>query len=80
MIRMDSTVHRFKNARIAMYLGDHPPPHVHLTGPGFKALIEIDGLKVLGSADAKTLAEAKAWINDHRATLMEIWKLRGTKR
>ncbi len=77
---MDSTIHRFKNAKISMYFGDHPPPHIHLTGPGFKALIEIDGLKVLGTADAKTLAEAKTWITDNLATVMEIWKLRGIKR
>jgi hypothetical protein len=63
-----------------MYLGDHPPPHVHLTGPGFKALIEIDGRKVLGTVDAKTLAEAKTWITDNRTAIMEIWKQRGTKR
>jgi len=22
---MDNTIHRFKNARIAMFVGDHPP-------------------------------------------------------
>ena len=36
-----------------MYFGDHPPPHVHLTGPGFKALIEVESLKVVGHADTQ---------------------------
>ena len=36
-----------------MYFGDHPPPHVHLTGPGFEALIEVESLKVVGHADTQ---------------------------
>lgn len=63
-----------------MFLGDHPPPHVHLTGPGFKALIEIESLKTLGHADAKTLTEAKNWIIANRVTLMQTRKTRGAKR
>lgn len=59
---MDNTIHRFKNARIAMFVGDHPPVHVHLLGPGFKVSIEVATLITKGRADAKMVAEAKAWI------------------
>jgi len=77
---MDSTIHRFKNARIAMFLGDHPPAHVHLLGPGLKVSIEVATLITKGRADAKTLAEACAWIADNRETIMRIWIERGAKR
>ena len=63
-----------------MYFGDHPPPHVHLTGPGFKALIEVKSLKIIGHADTKTLAEAKIWIAANREIIMKFWQLRGIKR
>ena len=33
---MDSAIYRFKGFRIALFYGDHPPPHVHLLGPGVK--------------------------------------------
>lgn len=77
---MDSTIHRFRNARIAMFLGDHPPAHVHLLGPGFKVSIEVATLKTKGHADAKILAEACAWIVDNRETIMRVWVERGAKR
>lgn len=77
---MDSTIHRFKNARIAMFIGDHPPMHVHLLGPGFKVSIEVATLETKGRADAKTVAEAKAWIVENREYIMRVWVERGAKR
>lgn len=77
---MDNTIHRFKNARIAMFVGDHPPVHVHLLGPGFKVSIEVATLGVKGRADAKTVAEAKAWIVENREYVMQVWAERGAKR
>lgn len=77
---MDSSLHRFKNLRIAMFYGDHPPPHVHLLGPGIKVLIEVASLKTKGRCDPKTLAEAKLWIAEQRTTLMQIWQERGAQR
>jgi len=77
---MDSSIHRFKNARIAMFIGDHPPVHVHLLEPGFKVFIEVATLKTKGRADAKTIAEACAWIVEHRDYIMRVWAERGSKR
>lgn len=77
---MDSVIHRLKNARIAMFLGDHPPAHVHLLGPGFKASIEVATLKTRGQADVRLVAEAKAWIENNREFIMTIWAKRGAKR
>ncbi|CAK0766416.1 DUF4160 domain-containing protein [Gammaproteobacteria bacterium] len=77
---VDSTVYRFKNARLAMFFGDHPPAHVHLLGPGFNVSIDVETLKTKGNGDAKTIAEAKTWISDNKAAVMAIWIERGTKR
>ena len=77
---MDATIYRFKNARIAMFLGDHPPAHVHLLGPGFKVYIEVASLKTKGHADSKLIAEAKAWIVANRDLIMQTWAERGAKR
>ena len=77
---MDNTIHRFKNARIAMFVGDHPPMHVHLLGPGFKMSIEVATLITKGRADAKTVAEAKAWIVENRKFIMQVWVVRGARR
>ena len=77
---MDSTIHRFKNARIAMFFGDHPPAHVHLLGPGFKVSIEVATLKTKGRADVKMVTEAKSWIVDNREYIMQVWVERGAKR
>ena len=77
---MDSAIYRFKGFRIALFYGDHPPPHVHLLGPGVKVLIEVESAKVKARCDPKTLAEARAWIAAHQAEVMEIWQQRGAKR
>ena len=77
---MDATIHRIKNVRIAMFLGDHPPAHVHLLGPGFKASIEVATLKTKGHVEPKIMAEAKAWIVGNREFIMRIWAERGARR
>ena len=77
---MDATIHRLKNARIAMFFGDHPPAHVHLLGPGFKVSIEVATLKSRGRADSRIVAEAKVWIAENEELIMRIWNERGAKR
>ncbi len=77
---MDSTLYRFKSARIVMFFGGHPPAHVHLLGPGLKVSIEVATLTAKGRVDAKTLAEARAWIEANREAIMRTWIERGAKR
>ena len=77
---MDSVIHRFKNARIAMFFGDLPPAHVHLLGPGYKVSIEAATLKTRGRADARLVAEARVWIEDNRELIMAVWAERGARR
>ena len=40
------TIHRFATCKIAMYADDHMPPHFHIEGRGFRAVVEIDTLRV----------------------------------
>lgn len=49
-----------------MFIGDNPPAHVHLLGPGFKVSIEVATLETKGRADVKMVAEAKSWIVKNR--------------
>jgi hypothetical protein len=42
------TVRRFNRSRIAMYFGDHPPPHFHvITGSAEEIQVEIETLAVI---------------------------------
>lgn len=53
---------------------DHNPPHVHLMGPDFEAVISLMTLAVMdGSAPTKVLRHALKWIADNREELMEQW-------
>jgi hypothetical protein len=48
--------------------------HFHVGTPDAAAVIAIETLVVLsGAVDAKTLAEARAWADAHRAALSVEW-------
>lgn len=67
---------RFRNSKIALYYGDHNPPHFHILGPEFADLVEIETLAIIGGrARAKEIAEALAWARDprNRAMLRRLW-------
>ncbi len=51
------TIQRFGNCKIAIYAGDHPPPHFHIEGRGWRATVEIETLAVL-RGDARRAQEA----------------------
>jgi len=43
------TLQRFSDSRVLMYLGDHPPPHVHVVlRDGRDCIVEIESLLVIG--------------------------------
>ncbi|TRO78924.1 DUF4160 domain-containing protein [Trichloromonas acetexigens] len=69
-----TTKYRFSNFRITLRAKDHNPPHVHLMGPDFEAVISLMTLAVMdGSAPTKVLRHALKWIADNREELMEQW-------
>jgi hypothetical protein len=67
---------RLSNAKIYMYAGDHRPPHFHLNGKGWNAIIDLATLKLIaGKAERGALNEAIVWasISANAATLWNAW-------
>ena len=68
------TFHRFESFRIEVRARDHNPPHFHMIGPDFHALVDIRTLQVMeGTYSRKALAEALAWAADRTADLLAEW-------
>lgn len=71
------TVLRAHGLRFMIFVGDHPPPHVHAIGDG-SAKIALDGPaarvmenKGLSKADVKRALDA---VEVERTRLLRIWK------
>jgi hypothetical protein len=59
---------------IAMYFEDHNPPHIHVVGPDFEALVSIrDAVVFRGSIPARFSRQALAWIAENRDDLVSKW-------
>ena len=69
------TLHRFANAAIRMYAGDHGVPHFHVETPDERCSVTIVTLEILaGHVPARIQAAALAWARENRALLMAKWK------
>lgn len=69
------TFHRFDGFKIEVRSRDHNPPHFHMIGPDFHALIDIRTLQVIeGTYTRRALAEARAWAAGETETLMAEWR------
>ncbi|BBU62079.1 hypothetical protein MSC49_20140 [Methylosinus sp. C49] len=66
------TIRRFANCKIAIYADDHLPPHFHIEGRGFRALVEIETLEVR-AGDIRRAAEALEWAASNRDLLRAEW-------
>jgi Domain of unknown function (DUF4160) len=64
---------RFSAWEIAMYFGDHSPPHFHVLGKEGAAQVRIDALEVMAVSGRLELREALDWAAEHRATLEAKW-------
>ena len=68
------TVKRFGSVKIKIYGGDHNPPHVHIIGTDFAALVAIaDGEILSGTLAARNRTTILRWIANNRGALIEIW-------
>lgn len=69
------TVRRFSRSRIAMYFGDHPPPHFHvITVDDQEIQVEIETLhRIKGEADPRDTAEALHWAESSKEELKARW-------
>jgi len=66
------TVQRFARCKIAIYADDHLPPHFHIEGRGFRAIVEIESAKVRAGNVAKA-RDAMEWARQNRARLRAAW-------
>lgn len=66
------TIKRFANCKIAVYADDHIPPHFHIEGRGFRAVVEIETMAVR-AGDARKAAEAMEWAASNRDLLRAEW-------
>ena len=69
------TLHRFPDCRVLMYLGDHPPPHVHVVlRDGRDAIVEINSLAVIGKLAVREIRDAMDWISVRKEFLLGEWQ------
>jgi hypothetical protein len=69
------TIVEIAGIKLQMLYGDPNPPHVHAYGGGHAALIRIeDGEFLAGSLPAAKRRRVLAWIAEHRAKLMTLWR------
>lgn len=74
-LRTVPEVSRFFGIVVAMYYDDHPPPHFHVRYGECRAILELDGLVVLGGAlPPRALGLVAEWAALHRAELEENWR------
>ena len=68
------TLQRFSDCRVLIYLGDHPPPHVHFVkNDGRDAIVEIETLRVIGKLAGREMRETLQWIATQKAFLLNEW-------
>ena len=67
---------RFLGIVIAMFYGDHPPPHFHARYAEQRAIIDIESLTVLsGWMPPRVLGLVTEWAAMHQSELQENWRL-----
>jgi hypothetical protein len=66
------TIRRFANCKIAIYADDHIPPHFHIEGRGFRAIVEIETMAVR-AGDVRKAAEAMEWAASNIELLRAEW-------
>jgi len=67
-------IKRFGSFKLLMFFQDENPPHVHVKGPDFAAKIRLsNGELIAGPAPNRVLREARRWIAENRAPLLQLW-------
>jgi len=69
------TISRFYGIVIAMYFGDHPPPHFHAWYAGHKGRIAIaSGEAIDGDLPPRAKRLIREWCDLRRDALDENWR------
>ena len=66
------TIRRFANCKIAIYADDHMPPHFHIEGRTFRAVVEIDTLRVRAGTTQR-VPEVLTWARENLDLLRREW-------
>lgn len=66
------TIRRFANCKISIYADDHMPPHFHIEGRGFRAVVEIETMMVR-AGNVRKAPEALKWAHDNVVLLRAEW-------
>lgn len=70
------TVLRSDGLRIVIYPNDHPPAHVHVIGPGWVAVVNLQGPEVreaIGCSEPEA-RRALRLVSERQSALLEAWK------
>jgi len=71
-----TTLERRSNWKISIYGREHGMPHIHVTGPDFRASLAITtGTVLVGHLPAKVLQDVQDWLDIHRANVLESWHI-----
>ena len=69
------TISRFYGIVIAMYFGDHPPPHLHAWYAGHKGRVAIaSGNAIDGDLPPRARRLIREWCDLRRDVLEENWR------
>lgn len=65
----------FLGIKVYMFYHDHLPPHIHLRGTDFKAVVSLpDGNLLAGLLPRRVKGVVAAWIKGEAKTLLEDWR------
>jgi hypothetical protein len=69
-------ISRFYGIIIAMFFGDHNPPHFHARYGNEKVVIEIETFRILeGHLSPRALGLVIEWASQHKNELLQNWEL-----
>lgn len=69
------TIVRLGNCVIRIFFDDHNPPHFHIQGSDFAALVEIESLRIIEMRGRRNaLKEALDWASSNKNILWEAWE------
>ncbi len=71
------TVLRVGGLRFVVYPNDHPPAHVHVLGPGWVVVVNLQGpevREVIGPCARHDARRVLDFAVEHREVLLEAWR------
>jgi len=70
------TVKRPGSWRVAIFYADHTPPHVHVVGPGWTVIVNLQpvAIRAYSGCSARQAIDVKAAVAPHADELMVKWK------